>query len=613
MKKVLFTLATVALFATVVSAQTIFAEQIEAPAGFGATTLVMPKSPLSTQIIFIGGTDMVETNATYGNPAASVPAKEWHDFIGFTPDKSGQSLGWVSVNHEMIQANDNIGDGGGMTAFRVARDPNTDTLIVLEQTLEDGRQGKFFAIDFVNTVGETGMNCGGIQSPDGRIWTAEEWFQTSNRGLFANGNGVRDTSDFIVKSDLPGWDGVKLKRYENLNWMVEVDPIQAKAIRKQYNWGRQPFEGGSITPNMKRVYFGPDATPGFFGMFIADVAGDFSKGTLYAYKHDKPGYNWVPIFGGPEVFINATAEIAAKGATMYNRIEWTAIDPYTNDVYWTETGADNPGSRFQAGARAGAVLDPYHIAAAAAQGVVDANGLGNPLSPAYTDYYGRVWKYDVIKDTCYVYLEGGAASNDVNKHLANPDGLNIILLNGKRYMLIEEDLIGRSQGRMPADFQSAINCELFILDMDIQYPTVDDLIRLAVTPNGAEVTGAAFTPDGKTLLVNSQHPSTSNPFPHNHSYTFAIHGFDKLTAADLVEPTIESRNNELNEEAFTVFPNPTTRLVYFNTTTDAALYNQAGQRLMVVSNANSMDVSRLTAGIYFIQNAKGQTITLSIQ
>lgn len=608
MKKVLFTLVAVAFFAAA-NAQTIFAEQIEAPTGFGSRTLVMPQSPLTTQILFIGGTDLVETNATYGNPAASVPAKEWHDFIGFTPDKSGESLGWVSVNHEMVQANDNIGDGGGMTAFRITRDANTDTLIVLEQTLEDGRQGKFFAIDFVNTVGETGMNCAGIQSPDGRIWTAEEWFQGSNRAVVG---GVRDTSDFTISSDLPGWDGVTIKKYQNLNWMVEVDPIQAKAIRKQYNWGRQPFEGGSITPNMKRVYLGPDATPGYFGMFIADVAGDFSKGTLYAYKHDKPGYNWVPIFGGTDVMLNATAEISSKGATMYNRIEWTAVDPLTNDIYWTETGRDNPGSRFQNGANAGGVIDPYHIAAAAAQGVVDSNGVGNPFSSAYTDYYGRIWKYDAAKDTNYVYLEAGAASSDATKHLSNPDGLNIILLNGKRYMIIEEDLNGRSQGRMPAEFQAAANCELYILDMAIEYPTVDDLVRLVVTPAGAEVTGAALTPDGKSLLVNAQHPLTSNPFPNNHSYTFAIHGLDKLTAADLTEPTIENRGGEV-EAPFTVYPNPTTRLVYFSTTTDAAVYNQAGQRLMVVRNANSVDVSGLAAGIYFIQNAKGETITLSIQ
>ena len=609
MKKVLSTLLALALFVAVASAQAIFAEQIEAPIGFGSRTLVMPQSPLTTQIIFIGGTDIVETNATYGNPAASVPAKEWHDFIGFTPDKSGESLGWVSVNHEMVQANDNIGDGGGMTAFRVTRDPNTDTLIVVEQKLEDGRQGKFFAIDFVNTVGETGMNCAGIQSPDGRIWTAEEWFQESNSDIIG---GIRDTSDVVIKSDLAGWNGVTLKKYESLNWMVEVDPIQAKAIRKQYNWGRQPFEGGAITKNLKRVYLGPDATPGFFGMFIADVAGDFSKGTLYAYKHDKPGYNWVPIFGGTDVMLNANEEIASKGATMYNRIEWVAIDPIKGDVYWTETGADRPGRAFAAGQAAGGVHDPYHVERAMTLGFVDSLGNGNPNDPNYPNFYGAVWKYDVAKDTNYVYIEGGNGLTS-GKNLSNPDGLNIILINGKPYMIIEEDLNGRSQGRMPADFQNVTSCELWLLDMAIEYPTVDDLVRLAVTPAGGEVTGAAFTPDGKTLLVNAQHPSTSNPFPYNHSFTFAIHGFDKLTAADLTEPTIENRGSEEVEAPFTVYPNPTTRLVYFNTTTDAAVYNQAGQRLMVVRNANSVDVSGLAAGIYFIQNAKGETITLSIQ
>ncbi|MCP4521930.1 MAG: hypothetical protein GY827_09625 [Cytophagales bacterium] len=75
-----------------------------------------------------------------------------------------------------------IGDGGGMTAFKVEEDENGE-LTVVGQTLNDGRTGKYFNIDFANTVGETGMNCGGIVGPTGRIWTAEEWFKTSNGSL----------------------------------------------------------------------------------------------------------------------------------------------------------------------------------------------------------------------------------------------------------------------------------------------------------------------------------------------------------------------------------------------------------------------------------------------
>ncbi|NJK84387.1 MAG: DUF839 domain-containing protein, partial [Saprospiraceae bacterium] len=436
--------------------------------------------------------------------------------------------------------------------------------------------------------------------------TAEEWMMSSNAEIYNKGKGFRDTLDFVVKSDLMGWEGVTLKRYQNLNWMVEIDPRQATAIRKQYNWGRQPFESGTITNDLKRVYLGTDATPGFFTMFIADQAGDFSKGTFYAYKHDKQGYKWIPIYGGTETFIHVMDTIAAKGATMFNRIEWLKCDPFTNDIYFTETGRDYPGSAFATGTKVGAVHDTYRFANAAKQGFT------SPDDPKYTDYYGRIWKYDVARDTAYVYLEAGAGVK-TNKHLSNPDGMNIIVLNGKRYMIIEEDLNGRSHGRMPADLQNVTNCEIWMLDMSIINPTTDDLIRLAITPVGAEVTGVAFTPDGKSLLVNAQHPASNNPFPHNHSYTFAIHGFDKLTAADLSEPIGDFTNEEVNDNLFRIYFNATTRMVYFNQTTDAAIYDQSGKRIAVARNAKSMDVSSLTVGKYFIQNEQGSKVSFIIE
>ena len=106
---------------------------------------VMPPSPLTTQVVFVGGYDIVQTTATYGNPQGRAIAKEWHDFIGFTPDDSGESLGWVTVNHEQIYMDDRIGDGGGMTAFRVTKDANGE-IVVMDQTLEDGRSGQFFNV-----------------------------------------------------------------------------------------------------------------------------------------------------------------------------------------------------------------------------------------------------------------------------------------------------------------------------------------------------------------------------------------------------------------------------------------------------------------------------------
>lgn len=626
MKKLVLSVLLCSLGTVAAFAQKLFSEELQMPANYTPSEVLLPPSPLKMQVLFVGGHDIVQTTKTYNNPAGRAIAKEWHDFIGMTPDKSGESLGWVSINHEMIYQDDKMGDGGGMTAFRIKRDVQTDSLIVVEQTLKDGRKGHFFNVDFANTVGETGMNCGGIVGPDGRIWTAEEWWRTSTSSIFGgntststlplrvanitNGYGVRDTGVFTIKTDLPGiFNGKKIKKYQNFNWMVEIDPVEAKAIRKQYNWGRQPFEGGAISADNKTVYFGPDETPGFWGKFEAETAGDFSKGKLYVYKHDKAGYNWVEINQEDSTAMFNHHDAAAQlGATMYARIEWVAIDYKTGIVYWTETGNDAAGTGFAAGAAKGAVADPYHVARAAKQGRTTPNATG------YTHIYGAVWAYDPKLDTNYVLIEGGPEyANSISqpfaeyptKHLSSPDGLSVMTIDGKSFLVIQEDLNGLTYNRVPAGVSNP-TCEVYLLDLSIKNPTVNDLIRLTAVPRGAEVTGAIQTPDGKSLLINSQHPNVANPFPFNHSLTFAIHGFDKLKVTALQEPTIE-------KVGFKLYPNPTTRIVYLNKTTDVAIYNVEGKRMRVVRNTNQVDVSDLTTGIYFVQTADGETAKLMVQ
>jgi len=181
----------------------------------------------------------------------------------------------------MIESNDKIGDGGGMTMFKLGKKAD-GTIEVLPQTLSDGRSGKFFNVDFAGTVGETGMNCGGI-SWSGRVWTAEEWYQTSNKAINA--------------------DGKKIKRYENLNWMVEIDPKNAKGVRKQYNWGRQGFEAGVIMDDQKTVYLFEDGDAGksLLSKFIAETPGDFTKGDLFFFKQNAGQFTgtWVTVPNNP--------------------------------------------------------------------------------------------------------------------------------------------------------------------------------------------------------------------------------------------------------------------------------------------------------------------------
>lgn len=598
------------IIATESQAQIGFDPEIEVD--FITDVVLVPSSPLKFQVLFVGGHDTVQTTATYGNPAGQALAKQWNDFVGFTPDTSGQSLGWISVNHERVVQDDNIGDGGGMTVFRVMRDATNDSLMIVPQTLNDGRSGKYFNVDFVNHTGETGMNCGGITSSfDGRIWTAEEWFRSDN-GAIAD----RDTSDFVIgmgtimgqnaPSGFPGFNGDTIAKYENYNYMTEIDPRQAVAIRKQYNWGRQPFEGGTVLPDNKTVLTGSDGTPGFLTKFVADTPGDFTAGKTYVYKHDA-ATKWVEIDNSDlDKMLNFDDEAVSGGATMFNRLEWLAYDANSGMVYISETGRDNPGSRWADENAQGAVHAPHTLARATMQGT-------HPDSSAYWDYYGRVLKFNPVTDEIEVFLEAGpylANSPGITSypeiHLSNPDGLNVMNINGQSYLVICEDLNGTSFGRVPGGV-STRTCELYLLDLSISNPQIDDLVRISVAPFGAEITGACPTPDGKTLLVCSQHPNSGNPFPYNNSITYALTGWDQLATNIAEQPEFSQK------EAFQVWPNPASRMVHFNQKTDVALYNSEGRRIKVARAARSMDISQLAKGVYYLRLLNGKSTKLVLQ
>ncbi len=586
------------------------------PADWNSTWIseqvVMPSSPLYYQVLFVGGHDEVQTVDSEGKPNGTALAKQWHDFIGFTPDNNSSDLGWITINHEMVSSDDKIGDGGGMTAFKVRRDPNNDTLIIINQTLEDGRKGKFFNIDFVNTVGETGMNCGGISSIiDGRIWTAEEWWRGSNANLFENGTGLRDTSDWTIKSDINGdFNGQQIKRFENFNYMVEVDPRTAKAVRKQYNWGRQPFEGGTILADNRTVILGADETPALLTKFVADTPGDFTKGKTYVFKQNPNSYKgeWMEIDNTKlDNMLNIQTLAFQNGATAFNRLEWVTFDKNSGMVYLTETGRDNPGSRLKKGVDLGGAVAYHHIERAEEQGT-------DALNSAYWDYYGRVLVLNPQTNEVKPFLEGGPfyAGMDAEepkyepypeKHLSNPDGLHIMEINGDSYMVICEDLNGTSFGRVQIGVANS-TCELWMLDLQKE-AKIENLVRIGVMPLGAEVTGVNSTPDGKTLLVDCQHPLPTNPFPYNNSLTYAITGWDKA-----ITSVMEGKVNFGND--FKIWPNPATRELHFQNNTDAAIYDINGNRVKVIRNASVVDVRDLSAGTYFVRTAdnKGQKLII---
>jgi secreted PhoX family phosphatase len=602
---------------------------------FESTEITLPPSPLTTQIVFVGGHDIVQTTKTYGNPQGRAIAKEWHDFIGWTPDDSGESMGWVTVNHEMIYEDDRIGDGGGMTTFRVTTDANGE-LEILDQTLSDGRSGKFFNVDFVNTVGETGMNCAGISAPNGRIWTAEEWFRSNTASIY-NGNfvpasrpdlwnphspaltnegyGVRDTSEFTINApEFPLVDGMTIPKYENFNYMVEIDPKEAVAIRKQYNWGRAGWEGGAISADGMYVYLGMDSSPAPWIRITASTPWDFVNDVkVEAYKENNaPGEQWVEMEQNVDnVFGDLINSAWEAGATMFMRNEWVTIDHTSGIVYWTETGRDGSSG---AGVRFAGVNANYPNALPAQfhEEIAQERFGVNAMDPAYQDYYGRVWYYDPATEEIGVMVDGGpyfesspGIADYPEKHLSNPDGLNVLTINGETFLMILEDLNGTSNGRTPEGISNRF-CEMYLLSTMKMGATVDDLVRVTAVPAGAEITGAIQISDN-TVLANSQHPNATNPFPFNHSLTFAIHGWENLETTSLEAPTEE----ELARVK--IYPNPTTRMVYLSETLDFAIYSAEGKRVKVARGKNQIDVSDLDAGVYYILTSDHESYKLIVQ
>jgi secreted PhoX family phosphatase len=292
-----------------------------------------------------------------------------------------------------------------------------------------------------------------------------------------------------------------------------------------------------------------------------------------------------------------------KGITGFTRLEWGAFNKTDGKIYITETGQDRPGSNYKSAMADGWTLPQHTRDRAKEQGVaVDSSG--------YMDYYGRVLVLDLNDNSVRSFIEGGPYITDAQavpgrypeKHLSNPDGIGFLYLNGKTFMVIEEDLNGVNFGRMPNTGMRGTNCEAWLLDMT-KAPTIDNLYRLAISQYGSEITGFAPLDDGNTVLINAQHPdnATIADAAAKNSLTFAISGMKQLVSS------IDKDDDELSQSGITVFPNPTSTQLNFSEASDAALYDATGDRVRVVRQSSTLDISDLAAGVYYVRFADGTT------
>lgn len=550
------------------------------------TTTVIVNPAGSTQMkmdaLFSGAANYVYIN----NGTDSAAAKQNHDYLVYVPINGSSDTGWIFVNHETGTAkNAKLGDGGGMSYFKAVKTPAGWKAV-------PSKAGKIYQhVDF-SAVGFTYNNCAGAHVPGTyTIMTAEENVPSSNSSIYSSGNGIQDTSDFVIPAGNGIYSGKTLKKYENFGWMVEVDPNTGLAKRKLYGMGRYGHEGGFVMADQKTVYLTDDATPGMLYKYVANTANDFTAGQLYAYKEGANGTSgsWLTLPMALDSVKIAPKIAQRMGATGYTRLEW--VKEIDGKLYITETGTDNPNFK---GAWLGGCTPAQH------QLKMDTLG-GQPKDSVWNDYYGRVLVLDLNTNIMRPYINGGF-STDGKTNFSNPDGLALVTQNGKKYLVINEDLNGNDKGRSPGNNN---NCEIFYLDLSLANPTVDDLKRFLIGPKGAETTGGYFTPDGKTYFVNIQHPDGNNPAPFNNSTTIALTGFNLIPSA---VTEVKGQTQSLK-----IYPNPASRELHLSKASDVALYNAQGVRILVQRNAETIDISNLVPGNYFLQTVSGEVHKVIIQ
>lgn len=591
------------------------------------STVVRVAPSLKAQVIFREGSNWVRLDRQDGFKAV-IPAPREHDFITYLPDPtSPNGKGLLAINHERATIRSErpaLGMGGAMSIVPVVRVGDTwriDNTIAIGDTC--------FAVDF-STVGYTTTNCGGARLSTGNVLTGEEIFAnfrsnqqiSTNFDTLLNQFGYDGQGNYTIPASVPEFGGRKIKMFQNFGWLTEVDPNTRRAVRKLYHAGRMSFEGTVELGDRRTLVHGNDFVPNaalphgsFLFKYVADKPGDFTSGNLFVFKQNPGSYEgvWLPIPRNLDSLLIAPEIATRMGATFFQRIEWTCFDPVTGRVYLAETGRDNQSMALSI--QNGATV-PQHWR--------DAN-LFNPADSVCRHPYGAVLVLEgatTDKPSVRVHLWGGpevpnnpAASKFVFNSV---DGITLANYGNKRFLVLQEDNIGTSLGRIVPSFVGTFPYEVpkaFMLDLDIPNPTPANLHLFYTGPRDSEVTGAIMTPDGSTCFLNNQHPDGSggsfaadtvgnvsplgNVYPFQRAGTIAITGFDSKLITNI--PTIDQ-----NAEELTLFPNPTFRAVHFNKIVDIELYNAQGQLLRVREQVAHINVDDLEPGTYFLRTQHDQ-------
>ena len=351
-------------------------------------------------------------------------------------------------------------------------------------------------------------------------------------------------------------------------YIVEIDPYsKTAAIKKRTALGRFAHESAAFGKRIEgkplAVYMGDDSRGEYIYKFVSTATwlaadanpsnrvatGDkyLDAGKLYVAKFNADGTgNWVELsITAPaiaaytayafadqaDVLVNARLAADALGATKMDRPEWCAVHPETGEVYYTLTNNSNrkvePTGTQQGldAANPRSYSDTFAGGAAGSPGNVNGHIIRMAEIGGESAALGFTWD---------VYLFGAQADADTSKvnlssltaeqDFSSPDGLWFSPATKLAWIQTDDGsftdvtncmmLVGipgkvGDGGTKTISYTKADSSTLTITTRVGKAPTTDTLKRFLVGPADCEITGAAETPDGKTVFVNIQHPGES--------------------------------------------------------------------------------------------------------
>lgn len=344
-------------------------------------------------------------------------------------------------------------------------------------------------------------NCGGGKTPWNTVLTCEENFQDYYGGRTDEdgkpGGGTKDEPEAIELTDTYRWlddeDGTQPP--EHYGWIVEIDPFDPESKPRKHTWlGRMAHENAAIAisgDDKVVVYTGHDSEDKSIYKFV-------SKGK---YKKDDREANMDLLSDG----MLYVADFAQG--------KWTALDFEKNPIF-EDNGFENQADVLVRTVEAAALADPEtelpigtpmdrceDIEVHPETGQVYAALTNNA---DHGNFYGQILRITEKNDdaaaeefTFEVFAAGGPQTG-----FASPDNL---MFDNDDNLWVITDISSSSLGS--GIYKSFKNNGAFVMPSGIDGgATGGDVYQFASAPVEAELTGPAFTPDGKTLFLSVQHP-----------------------------------------------------------------------------------------------------------